>query len=62
VSGVADPFNGHIDEFHIARVQGSDGKIETTWNNISDPGAFAAAGTELPAMTSSRFRLGRAIS
>jgi hypothetical protein len=28
---------------HIGR---SDGWIETTWNNMSDPGAFAAAGTE----------------
>jgi hypothetical protein len=25
VSGVADPFNGHIDEFRISRVQRSDG-------------------------------------
>jgi hypothetical protein len=46
VSGIADPFNGHIDEFRIAHVQRSDGWIETTWNNISDPGAFAAAGAE----------------
>ena len=42
----ADPFNGHIDEFRISHVQRSDGWIETTWNNMSDPGAFAAAGTE----------------
>jgi hypothetical protein len=35
VSGIADPFNGHIDEFRIARVQRSDGWIETTWNNMS---------------------------
>ena len=28
---------------HILR---SDGWIETTWNNLSDPGAFAAPGTE----------------
>ena len=41
VSGIADPFNGHIDEFRIAHVQRSDGWIETTWNNMSDPGAFA---------------------
>ena len=46
VSGIADPFNGHIDEFRIAHVQRSDGWIETTWNNMSDPGAFAAAGAE----------------
>jgi hypothetical protein len=46
VSGVADPFNGHIDEFRIAHVQRSDGWIETTWNNMSDPGAFAAAAAE----------------
>jgi hypothetical protein len=46
VSGIADPFNGHIDEFRISHVQRSDGWIETTWNNMSDPGAFAVAGTE----------------
>ena len=46
VSGIADPFNGHIDEFRIAHVQRSDGWIETTWINMSDPGAFAAAGAE----------------
>jgi hypothetical protein len=40
LSGVADPFNGQIDEFRIAHVQCSDGRIETTWNNTSDPGAF----------------------
>jgi hypothetical protein len=34
---------GHIDEFRIARVQRSDGWIETTWNNMSDPGSFAVA-------------------
>jgi hypothetical protein len=46
VSGIADPSNGHIEEFPISHVQRSDGWIETTWNNLSDPGAFAAAGTE----------------
>ena len=46
VSGVADPFNGRIDEFRIAHAQRSDGGIESTWNNMSDPGAFAAAGAE----------------
>ena len=46
VSGIADPFNGHIDEFRIAHVQRSDGWIETTWNNMSDPGAFAVARAE----------------
>jgi hypothetical protein len=46
VSGIADPFNGLIDEFRIAHVQRSDGWIETTWNNMSDPGAFAVAGAE----------------
>ena len=39
--GVADPFNGHIDEFRIAHVQRSDGWIATTWNNLSNPGRFA---------------------
>jgi hypothetical protein len=43
VSGIADPFNGHIDAFRIAHVQRSDGWIATTWHNLSDPGAFAAA-------------------
>jgi hypothetical protein len=46
VSGIADPFNGHIDAFRIAYVQRSGGWIETTWNNMCDPGAFAAAGAE----------------
>ena len=46
VSGVADSFNGHIDEFRIARVQRSDGWVATTWNNMSGPGAFAVAGAE----------------
>jgi hypothetical protein len=45
-NGIADPFNGHIDEFRIAHIQRSDGWIETTWNNMSAPGAFAAAGAE----------------
>jgi hypothetical protein len=44
VSGIADPFNGHIDEFRIAHVQRSGGWIETAWNNMSGPRAFAAAG------------------
>ena len=43
MSGTADPFNGHIDEFRISHVQRFDGWIETTWNHMSDPGAFAAA-------------------
>ena len=46
VGGVADSFNGHIDEFRIAHTQRSDGWIETTYNNMSNPGAFAAAGAE----------------
>jgi hypothetical protein len=46
VSGIADPFNGHIDEFRISRVQRSDGCIATTWNNMGDPSAIAAAGAE----------------
>ena len=46
MSGIADPFNGRIDEFRIAHVQCSDGWIETTWNNMSNPGAFAVAGVE----------------
>jgi hypothetical protein len=31
VSGIADPFDGLIDEFRISHVQRSDGWIETTW-------------------------------
>jgi hypothetical protein len=30
VSGIADPFNGHIDEFRITHGQQSDGWIEPT--------------------------------
>jgi len=41
VSGVADSFNGHIDEFRI-----SHGWIATTWKNMSEPGAFTVAGAE----------------
>jgi Concanavalin A-like lectin/glucanases superfamily len=37
VSGIADPFNGLIDEFRVSHVQRSDRWIETTWNNLSDP-------------------------
>jgi len=44
--GLADPFNGHIDEFRIAHIQRSDGWIETTWNSMSDPGAFAVAAAD----------------
>jgi hypothetical protein len=46
VSGIADSFNRHIDEFRISHVQRSDGWIATTWNNMIDPGAFAVAGAE----------------
>jgi MSHA biogenesis protein MshQ len=46
VSGIADPFNGHIDEFRISHIQRSDGWIETTYNNMSNPAAFALAGAE----------------
>jgi len=34
------------DEVRITHVQRSDGWIETTWNNMSSPGAFAVAGAE----------------
>ena len=37
VSGIADPFNGHIDEFRISHIQRSDGWIATTYNNLNDP-------------------------
>jgi len=46
VGGIADPFNGHIDEFRVSHVHRSDGWIETTYNNLSNPGAFAAPGAE----------------
>jgi hypothetical protein len=46
VSGIADPFNNRIDEFRVSHIQRSDGWIETTWNNMSDPGAFAVAAAE----------------
>jgi hypothetical protein len=46
VSGIADPFNGHIDAFRIAHVQRSGGCIETPRNNMSDASAFAAVGAE----------------
>jgi Concanavalin A-like lectin/glucanases superfamily len=35
VSGIADSFNGQIDEVRIAHVERIDGWIATTWNNIS---------------------------
>jgi hypothetical protein len=41
-----EPSNGHMDELRIALVQRSDVWIATTWNSMSDPGAFAAAGAE----------------
>jgi hypothetical protein len=44
VSGIANPCDGHIDEFRISHFQRSDGWIATTWNNVSDAAAFAAAG------------------
>ena len=57
-SGIAEPFNGHIDEFRIAHVLRSDGWIETTWNNMSDP---ARSPSQEPksrkACTASRHRL-----
>jgi hypothetical protein len=46
VSGMADRFNGHIDESRTAHVPRSDGWIATTWNNMSTPGAFAVAAAE----------------
>jgi hypothetical protein len=46
MSGIVDPFNGHIDEFRIALVQRYDGWIETTWYIMTNRGASAAAGAE----------------
>ena len=42
---LADPFNGHIDEFRIARVQRSDGWI-ATMIHYGRSGASAVAGAE----------------
>ena len=44
MSDIANPFNSHIDEFRISHLQRSDGWIETTLSNMSDPGAFGMAG------------------
>jgi hypothetical protein len=33
VSGIAYPFDGHLDEFRIAHVQRADRWVETTWKN-----------------------------
>jgi hypothetical protein len=46
LNSAAPGIGRHGDEFRIAHVQRSDGWIETTWNNMSDRGAFAAAGAE----------------
>ena len=46
VSGIADPFNGHLDEFRIAHVQRSHGWIDDPLEQHERPGAFAAAGAE----------------
>ena len=46
MSGTTDAFNGRIDEYRISHDQRSDGWIETTWNDLSNPGAFAVAGAE----------------
>jgi hypothetical protein len=35
-----------MDELRIAHIQRSDGWIATTWNNMSDPGAFVVAGAK----------------
>jgi hypothetical protein len=48
VSGIADPFNGHIDAFRIAHDQRSDGWIAITWNNMGDASEFAVATAEEP--------------
>jgi hypothetical protein len=47
MSGLDEPFTGHIDELRIAHVQRSDAWIETTWNNLSDTGAFAVGAAEV---------------
>ena len=39
-------FNGPYRRVPVSQVQRSDGWIETTWNNMSDPGAFDVAGAE----------------
>ena len=42
----ATALRGHRPLFPARLSQRSDGWIETTWNNMSDPGAFAVAGAE----------------
>jgi hypothetical protein len=37
VSGIGDPFNGHIDAFRTLHVQRSDSWIETTWTPWPEP-------------------------
>ena len=39
MTGLPDPFNGHIDAFRISHIQRSDGWIETTWKDMTNPGA-----------------------
>jgi hypothetical protein len=56
VSGIADSFDRHIDEFRIAHVQRSDGWIATTWNNMSDPGGSPWQGLSSKAASPHRSR------
>jgi hypothetical protein len=45
VSGIADRFNGHIDEFLISHIQVR--RLDRDHrNNMNNPGAFAVAGGE----------------
>jgi hypothetical protein len=46
VSSVADPFNGHIDEFRISHLQRSEWLDRDHLERHEHPGAFAVAGTE----------------
>jgi hypothetical protein len=48
------PVKQSFDEFRIAHVQRSDGWIETTWNNMSEPRASAVAAPEEHKLVSRR--------
>jgi hypothetical protein len=50
--GLADPFNGHIDEFRISHVQRSDGWIETTWKATPVPLPWQGSKSRKAAMAS----------
>jgi len=46
ITGVADPFDGLIDEIRISTLVRSDAWITATYRNLSDPVSFLVAGSE----------------